>query len=79
MRTRRRFQPTIELMPFRLVPSVVGSAPDPMDPAMNPSSPPPVYVDPMDPATPPCDPADPNPTLDDGSFLPVTADPGMLC
>jgi hypothetical protein len=33
MRARRRFQPSLDLMPMRLAPSAVGVAVSPMDPA----------------------------------------------
>ncbi len=78
MRTRRRFQPTIEFMPLRMVPSAVGCPLNPMDPTTDPSAPSPPAVNPMDPTTDPSDPTS-SPSVAPGSFLPLTPDPTMLC
>jgi hypothetical protein len=79
MRTRRQFQPTVEYMPMRMVPcAVVVSVPDPTDPTTDPSSPPPVMVDPTDP-TQTLDPGNPTPIISPGSYTNPTTDPTMVC
>jgi hypothetical protein len=82
MRTRRQFQPTVEYMPLRMVPSaVVVSVPDPTDPTTDPSSPqPPVMVNPTDPTqTPPVDPGNPAPIVGPGSYTNPSVDPTQVC
>ncbi|MGC8638464.1 MAG: hypothetical protein ACP5XB_01140 [Isosphaeraceae bacterium] len=81
MRMRRQFQPTIELMPLRLAPSTIGTAPNPMNPLIVPSTPCPTLIDPMDPlSTPTFSPSDPASPVGPGSYTPPSsATPTMLC
>jgi hypothetical protein len=80
MRTRRQFQPTIDLMPLRLAPSSVGIPLSPMDPTVVPSTPSPTLISPMDPtSTPTSDPSEPVPPAGPGSYTPIPIAPTMLC
>jgi hypothetical protein len=80
MRTRRQFQPTLEYMPLRMVPSALVSVPDPTDTSADPTVPAPIVIDPADPsATPPIN-SGPSPVVGPGSYTtPTTSDPTMLC
>jgi hypothetical protein len=70
MRTRRIFQPTLDWMPTRIVPSDLGVV-SPMDPTSTPTITPPSLVSPMDPTSSPgTDPGLTDPTIGGpGSFI----------
>jgi hypothetical protein len=70
MRTRRMFQPTLDWMPSRVVPSAVGTV-SPTDPTSTPTDSTPSLVSPMDPSsTTGTDPGSTDPTISGpGSYI----------
>ena len=78
MRPRRVFQPTFDLMPSRIAPSV-GVIASPMDPSSTPDGSPLNITSPMDPSSNPAGPTDDPTAAGPGSFTPVNAGSTMAC
>jgi hypothetical protein len=65
MRARRRFQPTLDVLPMRLAPSDLGVPVSPTDPVSGPSTTPAPIISPTDPTSGP----DPGPSVGDPTSI----------
>ena len=75
MRSRRQFQPTLDLMPSRIAPCDLGVS-TPMDPSFDPGDSPTPISTPMDPSFTPGSPSTTDPTdIGPGSYTPVIVSP----
>lgn len=80
MRTRKSFQPSIEIMPLRLAPSSSGVLPNPMNPLTDPGTTSSPLINPMNPLTDPGVPSSSCPSYGSGSYTsPTATTPIMLC